>query len=382
MNNISYISCLVLVVLVFWIGFALRRCPSALRILRRDVLAVLLVFAVAASLVADKTNGLMRIIGQLRSPAPVAVTVTADDVARGWRVESVSTNETMSYEMPTNAAYVGNWHVHGARSSFGRNVVDFGPRRSADPAEWAFPLGTNFESFTSFWYFVDGRIRPTPRDAAREIRAASGPMFAAPGLSRLWTAEESDGGQSLTWENFFLGNDTNTPVNAQIRLYENGDFTTSSNELVTICRRVEPFDWDDDGIHNERDGNPTAYDGDFFGVANALPSNANTAAYYWLDLSVTGRVGVAEIRITCDGVSNLGDHLIIARTNEVCHVPLLIGASYSVESDLPFECVAASDSRVDVQTIGDVYGVYILQDNQCTKGKANIGFLPTMNGGQ
>ncbi len=56
-----------------------------------------------------------------------------------------------------NAAYVGNWHVHVARSSFGRNVVDFGAMRSRgtrDPTEWAFPLGTNFESFTSFWYFV------------------------------------------------------------------------------------------------------------------------------------------------------------------------------------------------------------------------------------
>ena len=82
MNNSSYISCLVLVLLVFWIAFALKRFPSALRTLRRDVLAVLMIFAVAASLVADKTNGLMRVIGQLRSPAPVAVAVTAEDIAR------------------------------------------------------------------------------------------------------------------------------------------------------------------------------------------------------------------------------------------------------------------------------------------------------------
>ena len=182
--------------------------------------------------------------------------------------------------------------------------------------------------------------------------------------------------------NALLGRDTASNVTFQAEFFPGGDFEYRYEDRTLRYRVIVPYDWDDDGMHNERDGNPTAYDGDFFGVANALPSNANTAAYYWLDLSVTGRVGVAEIRITCDGVSNLGDHLIIARTNEVCHVPLLIGASYSVESDLPFECVAASDSRVDVQTIGDVYGVYILQDNQCTKGKANIGFLPTMNGGQ
>ena len=81
----------------------------------------------------------------------------------------------------------------------------------------------------------------------------------------------------------------------------------------------------DDGIPNERDANPTSYDGDFFGVANALPTNANPDAYYWLDLSTTGLLGVATIRVACDGPSDLGDHLIIARTNDVCHIPLLAG---------------------------------------------------------
>ena len=133
--------------------------------------------------------------------------------------------------MPTNAVYVGNLHIHGARSSLGNNKIDIGAIRSRgtrDPTadEWSFPLGTNFESFTSFWYFVDGRIRPTPRDASREIRAARGPMFAMPGTSRLWAAEDSDGSRVLTWESFFVGDDTNTPVNAQIRLYANGVYRT------------------------------------------------------------------------------------------------------------------------------------------------------------
>ena len=45
---------------------------------------------------------------------------------------------------------VGNWHVHGARSSFGNNRVDFG--------DWRFPVGTNGTAFSSFWYFIDGEI--------------------------------------------------------------------------------------------------------------------------------------------------------------------------------------------------------------------------------
>ena len=85
-------------------------------------------------------------------------------------------------------------------------------------------------------------------------------------------------------------------------LFPDGDSITRSNDVETVCRRVNPDDWDDDGIANERDANPTSCGGDFFGVANALPTNANPDAYYWLDMSATGALGVATIRVTCDGV--------------------------------------------------------------------------------
>ncbi|MBR4259587.1 MAG: hypothetical protein IKQ17_11195 [Kiritimatiellae bacterium] len=133
-------------------------------------------------------------------------------------------------------------------------------------------------------------------------------------------------------------------------LFSNGDFVTRSNEIETVCRRINPDDWDDDGIHNERDANPASCDGDFFGVANALPTNANPDAYYWLDLSVTGVLGVATIRVTCDGPSDLGDHLIIARTNQVCHIPLLAGATYAVESDLPIDDAVVSSEYAEIAT--------------------------------
>ena len=56
-------------------------------------------------------------------------------------------------------------------------------------------------------------------------------------------------------------------------LFHDGDSIARSNDVETAYRRVNPDDWDDDGIANERDANPTSYDGDFFGVANALPPN-------------------------------------------------------------------------------------------------------------
>ena len=118
-------------------------------------------------------------------------------------------------------------------------------------------------------------------------------------------------------------------------LFSNGDFMTRSNEVETAYRRVNPDDFDGDGLANDIDANPLFCDGDFYGVANALPSNANPNAYCWLDLSVTGLLDCATIRVTCDGLSDLGDHVVIALTNQLCHVPLLAGATYAVESDLP-----------------------------------------------
>jgi len=317
------------VVLLFASAALVSVCAYALRSLSRRPILFLVMFSVSslvATIVADKTNGVNNLPPMPMPPrsAPVVATVTEDDIARGWRVKCVTTNETISYTMPSNAVYVNNWHVHGASSSFGRNVVDFGSAGTPRPTGWSFPLGTNGAAFSSFWYFVDGRIRPKPKDAACEICAVGVPMSAVPGKSRLWAMADGDC-RVLTWENFFLGGDTNAPVNAQICLFANGDFTTSSNEVETVCRRVNPDDWDGDGFANEKDENPLAYDGEFFGAANAMPTNANLDAYYQLDIAAVGALDFATIRVTCDGPSDLGDHVIIARTNQVCHVPLSDG---------------------------------------------------------
>ena len=247
----------------------------ALRRLPRSLLLGFVAAATVATLTAQKTNnvspnmnqpqmqqgggsfqtgftGLTGFAGEgnlVNLVNPVQTTI--EDISRGWRVECAATNENISYEMPSNGSLVGNFHVHGAASSFGNNVVDFGAVRTSGtlvPTNWVFPIGTNNAAFSSFWYFVDGRIRPAPKDAAREICAVGVPMSAVPGQSRLWMAEEPDGARVITWENFFLGGDTNAPVNAQIILRPNGDFITRSNEVETAYRRVNPDDWDDDGL--------------------------------------------------------------------------------------------------------------------------------------
>jgi len=373
MDQMDFIFFVVLAVSAFWIGLAVWHGLLSLRKMHAMVLVAFLALSGVVAVIGDKTNGLLRVIGPLWSPPPATVTVTETDIAQGWRVESVTTNETYSYEMPTNAVYVSNWHVHGARSSFGNHKVDFGAIRSRgtrDPTadEWAFPLGTNFESFTAFWYFVDGRIRPTPRDAAREIRAAGGPMFAMSGASRLWAAEDYDGSRVLTWENFFVGNDTNTPVNAQIRLYANGDFTTCSNEVMTICRRVEPFDWDGDGLANPIDPDPytnsgdchgtcaawynvacsnilTAVDGDY-GVELTWLGGVNSNAYYFVP--VVAESGPAEIVFNASQAGNLGSPIVVAAGGATNLVPLLVGVEYAVTSSVPISVSTPADGFAQV----------------------------------
>ena len=57
--------------------------------------------------------------------------------------------------------------------------------------------------------------------------------------------------------------------------------------------------------------------------------------------------GPAPIYFVADGASRLGDPIVVARAGETNHVPLLIGASYSVTSTVPF-AVNAPTADVEV----------------------------------
>ena len=105
--------------------------------------------------------------------------VTVEEIAQGWRLESVVTNDAVSYAMPDGIMPSFNWHKRGT----------FGEWARLDLGDFAFPLGKNDGAVTSFSVFNDGRIRPTPRDAAREICAVGVPMLAMQGVSRFWVGE-------------------------------------------------------------------------------------------------------------------------------------------------------------------------------------------------
>ena len=281
-----------------------------------------------------------------------------EDIARGYREVAETNCEASVYAMPEGITPSFNWHKRGT----------FGEWARLDLGGFAFPLGTNDEAVTTFSVFNDGRMRPTPRDAAREICAVGVPMLALQGASRFWVADvarpEAAPYQSklLTWENFFLNADTNTPVNAQIELFQNGDFTTRSNALERIYRRVAYFDWDGDGLENTVDPDPLVAGADAHGTnaewynvvcSNVLEAVAgdggvsgtpcptlswlegvNSNAYYFVDVVATN--GPAPIYFTGDRESRLGNPVVVALAGVTNRVPLLIGIDYAITSPVPF----------------------------------------------
>ena len=286
-----------------------------------------------AVLVVFCLHGSMKNRGAFSVRSPNAVTVSDVDIERGFKLESVVTNATYSYALTSNAVRNAAWHLAGGHSAFNRYNLG-----------WSFPLGENV--YDHIIAFQEGSVFHNPRDEYPLFRLYDGVLSFRPGHSDFWSLIDQQRGV-FTWHNVMPYDKTNELVSVQLEIIKSGDFTIRSNELENVYRRINPDDWDNDGLANDVDNAPKSYDGDFFGVASPLPEGALESAYCWIDLCVTGVVDTATVRVTCDGPSDLGDHIIIVRTNEVFSVPLLKGAYYDIESTLPMFVVDQSSDNIE-----------------------------------
>ena len=257
-----------------------------------------------------------------------------DDVSRGYMLESVITNVSYSYAMPPNGVRYDKWWKRGAYEDVFR--LDLGGLR--------FPL--TGEVLDSLWVYSWGMAGAHLMAVSNRLVATGVPMSAVPGRSQFWSADAAEGAKLLTWENFFLNRDTNTPVSAQLELYPSGNFIARSNNVERLYRRVNPDDWDDDGIPNDEDDEPLIAGEPAFGAGQQLPPGANTNAYCWIDVVVANANSL--VTFSGEGESSLADPSFIARAGETNRVTLLIGKPYHVSSRMPITCVAQSSAAIEV----------------------------------
>ncbi len=119
----------------------------------------------------------------------------------------------------------------------------------------------------------------------------------------------------------------------------------ADTEVETVCRRVDPDDYDGDGWRNDDDPDPYNPD-DFYDMfSQELPEGANEAAYYWVDIRPRWN---SDIGFYGDAPSNLVDPYVCGKAGETYRVRLLVGKTYFVESSQPVDIVGRSSPSIEV----------------------------------
>ena len=262
----------------------LRRVSKALYVRLSPVtVGVFAVAAIFATCEAQKR--LLRDGGGGRG-ATALPSVTAEEIAQGWRLESVVTNDAVSYAMPTNGVEYAPWSLGGGYET--HFPLDLGD-------DFVFPFGTGVVHRLDV--LSGGMVESLPRQregdtyhSLMSICAAREWASIVPGVGRFWWAETARPesapyrGRVLTWENVFAGRDRTGQYNAQIELRGDGNFITRSNDVERVYRRVLPFDLDNDGLPNDIDPAPevplvpSAWNQSEEWAVAAFPSNADEIA--------------------------------------------------------------------------------------------------------
>ena len=190
----------------------------------------LLALAVACTALCGKnTNGVQNLpprpVLQLPAPTPPSIldyprTITAARVASGIALVGVGTNETFTFDPPTNAVVSDDWRMHGSASRW----------TDVTPANFNFPFGgTNATTFT----FLPGGVAYLAggADAARllpfgaEMGVAPERLWERLGVtSRLWTATSSSNTFLATWQGALLDRRADSPVDVQVEFFPDGGF--------------------------------------------------------------------------------------------------------------------------------------------------------------
>ena len=134
------------------------------------------VFAVAAIVATGEAQKRLLRDGGTGS-VPQQVVVTQEEIAQGWRLESVVTNDAVSYALPTNGVEYMPWSLGGGYEA--HFPLDLG--------EFAFPFGTNVVRRVDV--VSGGMVESLPRPSCMSICAAREYASIVPGVGRFWWAD-------------------------------------------------------------------------------------------------------------------------------------------------------------------------------------------------
>ena len=202
---------------------------------------------------SDVTNG---VPGEVSSPTNAPLMMMARGGGRGatrpteywlWRT---GTNEVWNFDLMPEAHVAESWRLRGAAEDWTVcATTNLGPVVMTTDGR----LVTTNGVFTAY----DGQLAVVPE--------ANWGHLGTNAPSRAWWAETPWRSTVFTWQNAFLGRDTNTPVSVQAEFTREGDFiyrydlaATGTNLTSELYYRLRPEDmeWDDrdeDGLstHDE-----------------------------------------------------------------------------------------------------------------------------------
>ena len=220
-------------------------------------------------------NGLNQPMMMMFNPQSPGLTVNETDVARGFSVVSVGTNEVFDFTMPTDGARVAKWWTRG---------------------------GSNDRAFVPGGIVLIGGeiLDALPQPSVRYCPLKATSLLVA-GESEFWHQQTASNSTVYTWKDAYLLRNLSLPFSMQAEIFGNGDFEYRydlsriskmdaltnviigakfyTNELGDVSalldgtnvlssirfRRLSGFDWDDDGLANEIDPEPYASNGDCYG---------------------------------------------------------------------------------------------------------------------
>ena len=322
------------------------------------------------------------------------VQITDEEITNCWRVAEMREGcEIVARDVFDAPQIHEDWLVRGGFMDVMRIPA----------ACWSFPWRDGFLEVMTV--FSDGGLRPAlrtpyfppPFEAPLAVVPSFNWNLLPGGVSNVfWHAVSPSNSLVVTWENSPVNRNVNCITNFQAEFFTDGRFAYRYQDHAVDYAPVFPFDWDGDGLENSVDPEPLVAGPDAHGTnvewynivcsnvyeaveavepvaapvgteigprdlappgisLSPRTSDVNTNAYYFV--AVVASRGPAPIYFTADGESRLGNPVVVARAGETNHVPLLIGATYTVSSTAPLAIEAPPSAMVTQMRDGSSFTV-------------------------